>query len=60
MLAGLEAVLTEVKVITVSAFEPGAVYGKHLATVTPADAVKCVKIQKLRVEDNSEHLYFQT
>lgn len=35
VLAGLEAVLTEVKVITVPALKPGAVDGKHLATITP-------------------------
>lgn len=34
---GLKAVFTEVKVVTVPAFEPGAVYGKHLAAITPAD-----------------------
>lgn len=38
MLAGLEAVFTEVKVVTVSALEPGAVDGEHLAAVTPVDA----------------------
>lgn len=33
--AGLEAVFTEVKVITVPAFEPGAIYRKHLTAITP-------------------------
>lgn len=46
VLAGLEAVLTEVKVIAVSAFEPGTVDGEHLAAVTPADAATCVQIQR--------------
>lgn len=35
--AGLKAVFTEVEVVAVPAFEPGAVYRKHLAAVTPAD-----------------------
>lgn len=34
---GLKAVFTEVKVVTVPAFEPGAIYRKHLAAITPAD-----------------------
>lgn len=34
---GLKAVFTEVKVVAVPAFEPGAVYRKHLAAITPAD-----------------------
>lgn len=37
MFAGLKAVFTEVEVIAVPAFEPGAVYRKHLAAITPAD-----------------------
>lgn len=36
MLARLEAVFTEIEVFTVSAFEPGTIYRKHLAAVTPA------------------------
>lgn len=39
--AGLEAVFTEVEVVTVPAFEPGAVYGEHLAAVTPAHKTSC-------------------
>ncbi len=35
--AGLEAVFTEVKVVTVPAFEPSAVYREHLTSITPAD-----------------------
>lgn len=34
--AVLEAAFTEVKVVTVPAFESGAVYGEHLAAVAPA------------------------
>lgn len=40
--AGLEAVFTEVKVITVPAFEPGAVYREHLTAITPADNTSCI------------------
>lgn len=43
VLAGLKAVFTEVKVVTVSAFKPGAVDGEHLAAITPADAVACIE-----------------
>lgn len=46
MLAGLEAVFTEVKVITVPAFEPGAVDGEHLAPITPADTGTCMRVQR--------------
>lgn len=46
VLAGLETVLTEVKVVAVSAFEPGAVDGEHLAAVAPADAATCMQIQR--------------
>lgn len=35
--ACLEAVFTEVKVITVSTFESGPVNGKHLAAITPGE-----------------------
>lgn len=35
--AGLEAVFTEIKVVTVPAFESGAVYREHLTAITPAD-----------------------
>lgn len=35
--AGLEAVFTEVEVVAVSAFEPGAVYREHLAAIAPED-----------------------
>lgn len=35
--AGLEAVFTEVKVVAVSAFEPGTVYREHLAAIAPED-----------------------
>lgn len=34
--AGLKAVFTEVEVVAVSAFEPGAIYWEHLTAVTPA------------------------
>lgn len=37
MFAGLKAVFTEVKVVTVPAFEPGTVYREHLAAITPSD-----------------------
>lgn len=40
--AGLEAVFTEVKVVTVPAFEPGAVYREHLTAITPADNTSCI------------------
>lgn len=46
MLAGLEAVFTEVKVVAVSALEPGAIDGEHLAAVTPADAAARVRDQR--------------
>lgn len=35
--AGFEAVFAEVEVVTVPAFEPGAVYWEHLTAITPAD-----------------------
>ena len=37
MFAGLKAVFTKVKVIAVSALEPGAIDGEHLAAVTPVE-----------------------
>ena len=36
--AGLEAVFTEVKVVTVPTFEPRAIYREHLTAITPTDS----------------------
>lgn len=47
MLAGFKAVLTEVKVVTVSAFESGAIDGEHLAAVTPADTATRGQSQRM-------------
>lgn len=38
--AGLEAVFAEVEVVTVPAFEPGAVYWEHLTAITPAEGTE--------------------
>ena len=59
MFAVLVAVLTEIKVVTVPALEPGAVDGEHLTAVTPGRGeesvelfVKCPYDHLFRLEDH--------
>lgn len=42
MFTGLEAVLAEVKIVTVPAFESGSIYWEHLTTIAPVDGTRVV------------------
>lgn len=54
MFAGLKAVFTEVKVVTVPAFEPGTIYREHLAAITPSDNISIYLTNILRYIVNRE------